>query len=48
MGAIFELARQGKVSPALYPPVAFAQAAQALQDMADRKVYGKLAVDLSI
>lgn len=48
MGAIFELARQGKVSPALYPPVAFAQAAQALQDMADRKVYGKLVVDLSI
>ncbi len=48
MKAIFDLAGQGKVKPALYPPVAFDQAAQALQDMADRKVYGKLVVDMSV
>jgi len=48
MDGIFDLARQGKVKPALYPPVAFDQAAQALQDMADRKIYGKLVVDMSI
>ena len=48
MAGIFDLARQGKVQPALYPPVAFDQAAQALQDMADRKVYGKLVVDMSL
>lgn len=48
MDAIFELARQGAVKPALFPPVTFDGAAQALQDMADRKVYGKLVVDLSL
>ncbi len=48
MDAIFDLARQGKAQPALYPPVAFDQAARALQDMADRKVYGKLVVDMSL
>ncbi len=48
MDGIFELAKQGVVQPALYPPVAFDHAAQALQDMADRKVYGKLVVDMSL
>jgi len=48
MEGIFDLAKQGKVKPALYPPVAFDQAAQASQDMADRKVYGKLVVDTSL
>jgi len=48
MDAIFELARKGIVQPALYPSVTFDGAAQALQDMADRKVYGKLVVDTSI
>ncbi len=43
---IFDLARQGKVKPALFPPVRFEDAAAALQDMADRKVYGKLVVDM--
>ncbi len=48
MDIIFGLAKQGRVQPALYPPVAFDQAARALQDMADRKIYGKLVVDLSL
>jgi len=48
MEGIFDLAKQGKVKPALYPPVPFDQAARALQDMADRKVYGKLVVDTSL
>ena len=44
MAAVFDLAEQGKVAPPLYPPFAFAEAAQALQDLADRKVYGKAVV----
>jgi len=46
MAEVFELARQGKVSPALYPPFAFEDAAVALQAMADRKVWGKAVVEL--
>jgi len=46
MGAVFDLAEQGKVAPPLYPPFAFAEAAHALQDLADRKVYGKAVVEL--
>jgi len=46
MGLLFDLARQGKVSPALYPPVRFEQAARAIQDMAERKVSGKAVVVL--
>lgn len=46
MGGVFDLAREGKVAPPLYPPFAFEDAAQALQDLADRKVYGKAVVTL--
>ncbi|MEQ8839728.1 MAG: NADPH:quinone oxidoreductase family protein [Acidimicrobiales bacterium] len=44
MAAVFDLARDGEVAPPLYPPFAFDAAAQALQDLADRKVYGKAVV----
>ncbi len=46
MGEVMALAEQGAVSPPLYPPFAFEDAAQALQDLADRKVYGKAVVEL--
>jgi len=44
MGALLELARTGAVDPPLYPPYRFEDAAQALQDLADRKTYGKVVV----
>lgn len=44
MGAVFALAAEGAVDPPLYPPFAFEDAARALQDLADRKVYGKAVV----
>jgi NADPH2:quinone reductase len=44
MTAVFALAEEGKVAPPLYPPFPFEHAAQALQDLADRKVYGKAVV----
>jgi NADPH2:quinone reductase len=47
MDAVFALAAEGKVSPPLYPPFAFEEAADALQAMADRKVWGKAVVELS-
>ena len=46
LGEVFALAETGAVSPPLYPPFAFEDAAQALQDLADRKVYGKAVVEL--
>ena len=46
MAAVFELAERGDVAPPLYPPFAFDDAAQALQDLADRKVYGKAVVEV--
>lgn len=45
---VFDLAREGKVKPALYPPVSFDQAARTLQDIAERKVSGKAVVDLTL
>lgn len=47
MSEVFALAEQGKVAPPLYPPFAFEDAAQALQDLADRKVYGKAVVEVN-
>ena len=44
MGALLELAATGAVDPPLYPPYRFEDAAQALQDLADRKTYGKVVV----
>ncbi len=48
MQDIFDLARAGKVKPALYPPVPFEQAARTIQDIAERKVSGKAIVDLTL
>ena len=46
MHAVMDLAKSGEVDPPLYPPYAFADAARALQDLADRKTYGKVVVTL--
>jgi NADPH:quinone reductase len=46
MAAVFDLAENGEVAPPLYPPFGFEDAARALQDLADRKVYGKAVVEL--
>ena len=42
--AVFELIGRGDFTPPLYPPFAFEDAAQALQDLADRKLWGKAVV----
>ncbi len=44
MASVLELAATGEVDPLLYPTVDFDGAAQALQDLADRKTYGKVVV----
>lgn len=46
MRSVLELAATGAVDPPLYPPYHFEDAAQALQDLADRKTYGKVVVTL--
>ncbi len=46
MGSVLALAETGQVDPLLYPAVTFDGAAQALQDLADRKTYGKVVVEL--
>jgi NADPH2:quinone reductase len=46
LAAVFELVGRGDFSPPLYPPFAFEDAAKALQDLADRKTYGKAVVTL--
>lgn len=45
MDAVFSLASAGQVSPPLYPPFAFEDAAVALQALADREVWGKAVVE---
>lgn len=47
MDAVMALAETGAVAPPLYPPFAFDEAARALQDLADRKVYGKAVVEVA-
>lgn len=42
--SVFDMARQGHVDPPLYPPFEFEQAAEALQALADRKLFGKAVV----
>ena len=46
MTTLLDMAAEGSVAPPLYPPYAFDDAAQALQDIADRKVHGKVVVSL--
>jgi NADPH2:quinone reductase len=40
------MAAAGAIDPPLYPPYAFGDAARALQDIADRRVHGKVVVTL--
>jgi len=47
LDAIVEMARQGHVDPPLYPPFTFDQAAEALQALADRRLYGKAVVRMA-
>lgn len=44
MTTLLDMAAAGTVAPPLYPPYSFDQAARALQDIAERKVYGKTVV----
>lgn len=44
MATLLEMAVDGSVDPPLYPPYAFEDAATALQDLADRKTFGKVVV----
>jgi NADPH:quinone reductase-like Zn-dependent oxidoreductase len=48
MAAVFDLAAEGAVDPLLHTPYAFADAPLALQDIADRKVVGKVVADLRL
>ena len=45
MVEVMALAETGAVDPLLHPPYPFRESAQALQDIADRKVVGKVVVD---
>jgi len=42
MHTLLDMAAAGTIDPPLYPPYAFDQASQALQDLADRKTHGKV------
>jgi NADPH:quinone reductase len=44
MGAVLDLCATGRIQPPLYPPVGLGEAARALQDIAERKVWGKVVV----
>ena len=46
MTTLLEMAAAGTIDPPLFPPYPFDQAAQALQDLADRKTHGKVVVQL--
>ncbi|MDX2381805.1 MAG: NADPH:quinone oxidoreductase family protein [Acidimicrobiia bacterium] len=46
MGTLLDMAAEGTIDPPLYPPYTLADAATALQDIADRKVHGKVVVRL--
>ncbi len=44
MESVLDLAGTGEVDPLIYPPYAFDDAARAIQDLADRKTWGKVIV----
>jgi NADPH2:quinone reductase len=46
MRTLLDMAADGRIAPPLYPPYAFDEAAAALQDIADRRVHGKVVVTL--
>ena len=47
MSSVVELSGSGEVDPLLHPTYGFESANQALQDIADRKVVGKVVIDLN-
>ena len=47
MSSVVELSKGGEVDPLLHPTYEYDSANQALQDIADRKVVGKVVVDLN-
>ena len=47
MSSVVELSGSGEVDPLLHPTYEFESANQALQDIADRKVVGKVVIDLN-
>lgn len=46
MRTLLDMAAAGTIAPPIYPPYSFDEAATALQDIADRKVHGKVVVTL--
>ena len=46
MRSILELAGTGEVDPLIYPPYAFEDGARAIQDLAERKTWGKVIVQV--
>jgi NADPH2:quinone reductase len=46
MSTVLDMAAAGTVDPPLYPPYAFDDAATALQDLAERRTWGKVVVTL--
>lgn len=44
MASVLELAGTGEVDPLIYPPYPFGEVGQAVQDLADRKTWGKVVV----
>ncbi len=44
MRAVLALAAEGKVDPLIFPPYSFVDGARAVQDMAERKTWGKVIV----
>ncbi len=44
MRELLNMAAEGTVDPPIYPPYSFEDAAQAIQDLADRKTHGKVVV----
>jgi len=46
MTTLLDMATTGAVDPPLYPPYSFEDAATALQDLADRRTYGKVVVTI--
>jgi NADPH:quinone reductase len=46
MRTLLDMAAAGTIAPPLYPPYAFDDAATALQDIAERRVHGKVVVTL--
>ncbi len=46
MRSVLELAGTGEVDPLIYPPYAFGDGARAIQDLAERKTWGKVVVEV--